>query len=182
MFFSFEIIKTIELSVLLLFCLFICLLIFVRGDACFKERAHVWVGRGSLSWASGYSFPLFLVYPVDMPDTCWYLGAVTLIPHHLFFPSCPFVLGPNRDVHEFGPWLHGLCSFFLDFICLLTQNVKLIHFICRWCIPTLWPTSYQCKFQYWFMKKNKVIKKGSNRRFFCPFMGEWWAIIDQAHN
>ena len=35
--------------------------------------------------------------------TCWDLEAVTLIPHHLFFPSCPFVLGPNRDVHEFGP-------------------------------------------------------------------------------
>ena len=66
----------------------------------------------------------------------------------------------------------GFILFFFFFICLLTQNVKLIHFICRLCIPTLRPTSYQCKFQYWFMKKNKVIKKGSNRRFFCPFMGE----------
>ena len=35
--------------------------------------------------------------------TCWDLEAVTLIPHHLFFPSCPLVLGPNRDVHEFWP-------------------------------------------------------------------------------
>ena len=25
-------------------------------------------GKGFLTWASGYNFPLFLVYPVDMPD------------------------------------------------------------------------------------------------------------------
>ena len=30
----------------------------------------MWVGRrggGGVTWASGYNFPLFLVYPVDMP-------------------------------------------------------------------------------------------------------------------
>ena len=38
----------------------------MRGDARFKERAGG--GGGSLTRASGYSFPLFLVCPVDMPD------------------------------------------------------------------------------------------------------------------
>ena len=41
------------------------------GDAGFKERARTGMGGGGggevLMWASGYNFPLFLVYPVDMP-------------------------------------------------------------------------------------------------------------------
>ena len=34
-----------------------------------NARARGWGGRGEevLTWASGYNFPLFLVYPVDMP-------------------------------------------------------------------------------------------------------------------
>ena len=28
-------------------------------------------GWGVLTWASGCNFPLFLVYPVDMPDILW---------------------------------------------------------------------------------------------------------------
>ena len=46
----------------------------MRGDARFKERAHVGGeggGGGGVTWASGYNFPLFLVYPVDMPDCIW---------------------------------------------------------------------------------------------------------------
>ena len=76
LFYSFHVffllkLETIGLSVLLLFCLFICLLIFVCGDA----RARGWGGGGGgggevLTWASGYNFPLFLVYPVDMPGYC----------------------------------------------------------------------------------------------------------------
>ena len=40
------------------------------GDARFKERTGMGKGGGGevLTWASGYNFPLFLVYPVDMPD------------------------------------------------------------------------------------------------------------------
>ena len=34
-----------------------------------RNARHVGVGGGwgVLTWASGYNFPLFLVYPVDMP-------------------------------------------------------------------------------------------------------------------
>ena len=73
LFYSFHVffllkLETMHLSVLLLFCLFICLLIFVCGDARFKERARAGIGEGEvLTWASGYNFPLFLVYQVDMP-------------------------------------------------------------------------------------------------------------------
>ena len=72
-----------ELSVLLLFCLFICSLIFVCGDAHVKESASGWGGgggRGSLgvlTRALGDNCPLVLVYPIDMPVIvvcleCWW--------------------------------------------------------------------------------------------------------------
>ena len=43
---------------------------FLRGNACFKEWGGGGGGGGVLTRASGYNFPLFLVYPVDMPDKC----------------------------------------------------------------------------------------------------------------
>ena len=57
----------------------------------FKRVIRVWICFEHTSFKSQKTL-----------HTCWDLEAVTLIPHHLFFPSCPFVLGPNRDVHEFG--------------------------------------------------------------------------------
>ena len=53
----------------------------MRGDACFKECAGrgFWGGRGGvLKWASGCNFPLFLVYPVDMPDGDKGVGKLSL--------------------------------------------------------------------------------------------------------
>ena len=112
---------------------------------------------------------------------------------HLFSPSQGFCLPRNAIIWANGAVILSVWSEF-EFVLniqVLSPKRLYIHalsptplpsFICQWCIPTVRPTSYQCKFQYWFMKKNKVIKKGSNRRFFCPFMGEWWATIDQAHN
>ena len=88
MFFNY---KTIALSVLL-FCLFICFLIFVHGDACFKESGSgLGVGGkggegggslGILTWALGYNFPLFLVYPIDMP--------VSWMFQHDYLDTCCF--------------------------------------------------------------------------------------------
>ena len=42
---------------------------FVRTDARFMERARMGRGGGGGGRPPGYNFPLFLVYPVDMPDT-----------------------------------------------------------------------------------------------------------------
>ena len=47
----------------------------MHGDTRFKECAHGGEGGGVggggvLMWSSGYNFPLFLVYPVDMPGCC----------------------------------------------------------------------------------------------------------------
>ena len=41
----------------------------ICGDARFKERAGERGGGVGSDTASGYNFPLFLVYPVDMPGT-----------------------------------------------------------------------------------------------------------------
>ena len=72
-FFSFEIRKIYNYLFYLLFCLFVYLLIFVHGDARFKDRTCVpgeegaGQGGGGGGGDSSYNFPLFLVYPVDMP-------------------------------------------------------------------------------------------------------------------
>ena len=68
------------------------------------RRMHLFEQPVQSFWACDQSFNLFWNTSFKSQKTlhtCWDLEAVTLIPHHLFFPSCPFVLGPNRDVHEF---------------------------------------------------------------------------------
>ena len=104
LFFSFEIKTLYNYLVYLFICLFIYLLIFVRVDARFMERGGGEGGGGKhpLTQASGCNFPLFLVYPVDMPEK--YLGR----PKHLFVPTslyaqksgilCPRLFVPKRVV------------------------------------------------------------------------------------
>ena len=110
-------------------CLYAYWYLCVETHALRNARGGVGGGGGGLKWASGCNFPLFLVYPVDMPEEVVdFLFQVTfesvgglqehimklkeMVVFPLLYPEFyeRFSVAPSRGVLFYGPpgtWLEG---------------------------------------------------------------------------